>query len=71
MMIMGGIGLLFIALFWGALILGGIWLLKGISFKGIQNRSGDSLSPREILDQRFARCEISREEYEQIKLDLN
>jgi len=70
MMIMGGMGLLFMTLFWGALILGGVWLLKGISFKGNQNRSGDSLTPREILDQRYARGEITREQYELMKTDL-
>jgi putative membrane protein len=67
----GFIGLLFMILFWGGLILGGIWLVRTL----FDNSPGTSTSiqkssAREILDQRYARGEISREEYEQIKADL-
>jgi putative membrane protein len=67
----GFIGLLFMVLFWGGLILGGIWLVRTL----FDNSPGTSISPRqpsarEILDQRYARGEISREEYELIKADL-
>ncbi|MBM3143826.1 MAG: SHOCT domain-containing protein [Chloroflexi bacterium] len=74
MMGFGGIGLIFMLLFWGALIFGGIWLVKTLFDAGQGNLGGPAAprqqSPREILDQRYARGEISREEYEQIKSDL-
>jgi putative membrane protein len=70
----GIIGLLLMVLFWGALILGGIWLVRTIFVNNQPNQSGNiatkQASPREIIDQRYARGELSREEYEQIKADL-
>ena len=70
----GGFGIIFMALFWGALIFGGVWLVKTIFNAGQPHSNAlvDSrqLSAREILDQRYARGEISRDEYEQIKTDL-
>lgn len=41
-----------------------IWLVKSIFF------SSASSTVRMILDQRYARGEVSRKEYEQIKKDL-
>ena len=74
MMGFGGIGLIFMLVFWGGLIFGGIWLVKALFNAGQGNLSGPTgprqPSPREILDQRYARGEISRDEYEQIKADL-
>ncbi len=71
----GGIGLIVMLLFWGALILGGVWLVKAL-FNAGQGVQGGQVAPqqssaREILSQRYARGEISREEYEQIKADLD
>jgi putative membrane protein len=74
MMAFGGIGILLMVLFWGALIFGGIWLVKTVFTSTPQNQTGNEISmqssPRGILEQRYARGEISREEYEQIKTDL-
>jgi len=74
MMVFGGLGLILMVLFWGALIFGGVWLVKTVFTSSPQTHSGNAAekqpSPREILDQRYARGEISREEYEQIKADL-
>jgi putative membrane protein len=71
---LGGIGLLFMLLFWGGLIFGGVWLVKTIFTSGQQTPSGmasmEQTSPRDILDQRYARGEISKDEYDQIKNDL-
>ena len=71
----GILGLLLMVLFWGALIAGGIWLVRTVFVSNPSNQSGimtgKPASPREILDQRYARGEISREEYEQIKSDLS
>ena len=74
MMAFGGIGLLLMVLFWGILIAGGVWFVKAVFTSAPQNHAGNAISrqasPREILDQRYARGEISREEYERIKSDL-
>lgn len=70
----GIIGLLLLVLFLGALIVGGIWLVKTVLASSQPNQSGNitskQASARDILDQRYARGEISWEEYEQIKADL-
>ena len=71
MMGFGGIGLILMLLFWGGLIFGGVWLVKML-FNNGQNGPATprQLSVQEILDQRYARGEISREEYEIMKKDL-
>jgi putative membrane protein len=74
MMIFGGLGLILMLLFWVGLILGGVWLVKTIFASSPQTQSGNTISKQssalEIIDQRYARGEINREEYEQIKADL-
>lgn len=68
-----GFGLLFMLLFWALLILGAAWLVKGV-FGGdkrtLGTSGGSGASPREILDQRYARGEIAREEYDRVRKDL-
>lgn len=69
-----GIGLLFMLLFWGALIALGVWLVRALFPLAGQPPASPTerdLSAREILDRRFARGEsrrhsagISREEYD-------
>jgi len=75
MMFFGGIGLFLMLLFLGVLIAGGVWFIKTVSTSSPQIHSSNVFSnpssPREILDQRYARGEISREEYENIKHDLS
>jgi len=68
-----GFGLLLMLLFWVLLILGAAWLAKGVFGRdqrtlGTSGMSGPS--PREILDQRYARGELAREEYDRIRQDL-
>jgi putative membrane protein len=71
----GFIGLLFMFLFWGALILLAVWLVRAIFSSSSQHDSSGS-QPRpessalEILSQRYARGEITREQYEIMKQDL-
>ena len=71
----GGIGLIFMILFWGGLILGGVWLVKTVFASNQQSNSGNSAleqsSPRDILDLRYARGEITRDQYEIMKADLS
>jgi putative membrane protein len=64
----GGIGLILMLLFWGGLIFGGVWLVKTLTNNGQNGPAATRLpSAQEILDQRYARGEIRREEYEIIK----
>lgn len=70
---MGLFGLILMLLFWVGLILLAVWLAKAL-FQG--NRStGSSSRPtnsaREILDQRYARGEITREQYDLMKQDIS
>lgn len=60
-------------LFWGLLILLAVFLIKGL-FHSNQtvgnNRASTTLSPREILELRYARGEITREQFLQMQKDL-
>jgi putative membrane protein len=70
---MGFFGLILMVLFWGGLIALAVWLVKALfvnSPRAYLPPSGDHLTPREILDQRYARGEIDREAYERMKQDL-
>ncbi len=67
-------GLFLLLVFWGGLIALAIWLVKSM-FGSSQRLSGISqsseLSAGEILDQRYARGEITREQYELMKQDIH
>ena len=69
----GILGIIFMVVFWGGLIGIGIWLVKSL-FAGSQCFSstplGVELTTSRILDQRYARGEITREQYELMKTDL-
>ena len=47
------------ALFWGVVILGAAWALRG----GLEGRRPRNETPAEILERRFAEGEISPEDY--------
>ena len=70
-----GIGLIWMLLFWGALFFGGFWLVRSLAGATARGRAPERLprpiSAQEILAQRYARGEISREEFEQARRDLN
>jgi len=72
----GLVGLLFMFLFWGGLILLAVWLVRAI-FSGRNWRnsppsgSSSSQTAQEILAQRYARGEITREQYEIMKQDIS
>ena len=72
---MGGLGLILVLLFWGSLIFGGVWFVKTVFTSGQQDQSRmvtlEQTSPRDILDQRYARGEITREQFEIMKADLS
>lgn len=68
-----GFGLLFMVLFGVGLIALAVWLV-GMLFPHISRRatpSEQAPSARQILDQRYARGEINREEYELMKQDMS
>lgn len=79
MMGLGGFGLLggLIGLIFNLAIAGGIvalviWTVKRFTSGGTSwNQHPGSQSPREILQARYARGEITREQYQQILQDLN
>ncbi len=63
-----GFGGIFMILFWGLIVLGIValakWLFEASGSTGARKR------PLEILRERYARGEISREEYEHMRQDL-
>ncbi len=69
---MGFFGLLLMVVFWVGLIALAAWLVKSLFpvDGGVrpQGEAGDS--PRRILDQRYARGEITREQYQEMLSDL-
>lgn len=65
---MGGGGMIFMVLFWVVIIVGAIYLIKLLAGKGSNNAQAESAE--EILKKRYAKGEISQEEFEKIKKDL-
>ena len=70
---MMGYGFLGMLLFWGvllALLVGGVVLLLRQT-PGARSAGGQRPTARQILDERFARGEISREEHDAIRARLS
>ena len=65
-----GLGFIFMLLFWGLVILGIAALIRWLMTQSSPSRSSPDKSPLEIVQERYARGEIDREEYEQKKRDL-
>jgi putative membrane protein len=66
-------GLLFMLLAWGLMIALAVWLISALfprTDKGSTSSPDESLSASEILDRRYARGEINRQQYELMKQDL-
>lgn len=73
MMGFGFVGLFVMLIFWGLIIAGAVWLMKSIfPGVGIPNNRGEMqpLSALEILEHRYARGEITREQYLEMIEDL-
>ena len=63
-----GFGWIFMILFWALIIFGIVALAKWLFSAGGSGGSGKSAL--EILKQRYAKGEINREQYEQMRRDL-
>lgn len=64
---MMGVGVLFMALFWVVIIVGVVLAVKWFIGQGFSNREDSAL---EILKKRYARGELSKQEFEERKRDL-
>ena len=70
---LGLFGLLIMVLLWIGLIVGAIWLVSALFPRNAQVTrlpAGRDLSAREILDRRYSRGEITREQYELMREDI-
>ena len=66
-----GFGWIFMILFWALVILGILALARWLFSPGGSGGSGGSgRAPLDILKERYARGEINREQYEQMRRDL-
>ncbi|HVL34982.1 MAG TPA: SHOCT domain-containing protein [Burkholderiales bacterium] len=65
-----GLGVLHMALFWVLVILGIVVLVKWLAGGGETSGPRSLERPLDILKARYARGEITREQYEQMKRDL-
>lgn len=69
----GLFGLVLMLLFWSALIALAVWLVRSLFPQGARSPEQPGykeLNAREILDRRFVRGEINREEYDLMKETL-
>jgi len=64
-----GFGWIFTILFWVLIILGIVYLAKGIA--GGSKRDGKGETALDILNKRYARGEITKEEFERMKADIS
>ena len=65
-----GFGVVFMLLFWGLIIFGIVALIRCLLAQSSPGRDSRDKTPLEIVQERYARGEIDREEYEQKKRDL-
>lgn len=71
---MGLGGGLIMVLFWGALIVGAVWLAQRIFSNGQQppaSSTRSEASAADILKRRYANGEITKEQYDQMRRDLS
>lgn len=66
---MPGFGWIFMVLFWALVILGVAALVKWLA-GGVGNNRPPGKTTLQILEERYARGEIGREEFEQKKRDI-
>ncbi|MCB0192078.1 MAG: SHOCT domain-containing protein [Anaerolineae bacterium] len=68
---MMGFGIIWMLLFWGGLILLAVWLIAALFPTSPQppthNTPNSHVGARDILDQRYAGGELSREQYDEMR----
>ncbi len=64
---MMGVGLFFMVLFWALVISSVVYLVRWLMGQGVTGRPDSSL---EILKKRYARGEISKQEFEEMRRDV-
>jgi putative membrane protein len=62
-------GMVFMLIFWILVIVGVVFLVRWLSARGRTDRTARQ-NPLDILKERYARGEISREDFERMKKDL-
>ena len=62
---MGAFGLLWMLLFWVGLIALALWVVS-LLFPAVRNTNREPVSAREILQTRYARGEISKDDYQEM-----
>lgn len=65
-----GLGSLGMLAFWGALIVGAVWLVRALGTESADSPRHVGDSAVDILRRRYATGEITREEYEQMRQTL-
>ncbi|MCK5577298.1 MAG: SHOCT domain-containing protein [Dehalococcoidales bacterium] len=69
-----GLGLVmvvFMVLFWGTIIALVVWGIKKLTERGGSETGARGKSPLDIARERYARGEITKEEFDRIKQDLS
>lgn len=61
---------IFMLLFWGLVIVGIVGIIRWLAGRDNRQNQSESETPLEILQKRYARGEIEREEYERMKKDI-
>jgi len=66
-----GLMMLFMVVFWGGIIALIVWLIVRLTRHGSTGGITERNTPLDIARERYAKGEISKEEFEQIKKDLS
>lgn len=64
------LGWVLMMIFWGLAVLGAVAAVRWIFLRGTRPEAGPLEPPLEILKCRYARGELSREEFERMKREL-
>ena len=63
-------GWVWMFIFWGGIIALAVWVVKRLTQPREGGQAPDRVSPLEIAKDRYARGEITREQFEQLRKDL-
>lgn len=67
---MMGLGWIFMVLVWALIVVGIIALIRWLGITSSNRSEAQQKTPLQIIQERYARGEIEREEYEQKRRDL-